>query len=132
MFTSVTKKSARKGAIIYTILTVLSLILPPVYESFSYGESSPFMRWLFLVPLTGLVMMGLRLVNQGWLTNTLAVKLFNSSLAIVASGCLVKSIIEISGRSTSFDGPYWLAGTGFLLASLLVGLMGKKQASHSL
>ncbi|MFR3849138.1 MAG: hypothetical protein ACLTYH_00355 [Streptococcus salivarius] len=33
--------------------------------------------------------------------------LFNSSIAVVASACLVKGIVEVSGRTTSVDMPYW-------------------------
>ena len=44
---------------------------------------------------------------MSWVKTRLSKLLFNSSIAVVASACLVKGIVEVSGRTTSVDMPYW-------------------------
>ena len=43
---------------------------------------------------------------MSWVRTRLSKLLFNSSIAVVASACLVKGIVEVSGRTTSVDMPY--------------------------
>ncbi|MDQ0221621.1 hypothetical protein [Streptococcus moroccensis] len=131
LFTSVTNHSFRKAGFAYLGLTVFSIVFTFVYEHFSYGESSPYMRLMFLAPLAGMVLCFLSLWQMTWLTNRLSLLLFNSTLGIIASGCLIKGIIEISGRSTSMEQPYWYAAIVFLAMSLLAGLTQTKKTSHN-
>ena len=49
--------------------------------------------------------------------------LFNSSIAVVASACLVKGIVEVSGRTTSVDIPYWYVAAGLLCLSVMTGFI---------
>ncbi|MGT2756759.1 CrcB family protein [Streptococcus ovuberis] len=80
------------------------------------------MRGMFAIPLVGALAYGLSFLGRVWLSNRTSVLLFNSSLAIATSGCLIKGIIEISGRSTTIDIPYWWTGFAFLALSGLVCL----------
>lgn len=123
MFTSVTKKTVGKGSIIYLGLTVFLLLFSFIYEQFSYGESSLYMRGTFLVTLFGAVIFFLTGVFGKGLRNRLSLLLFNSALAVFVSGGLLKGIIDISGRSTTFDQPYWLVGLILIGLSFLVGMV---------
>ncbi|MFR5847775.1 MAG: CrcB family protein [Streptococcus salivarius] len=49
--------------------------------------------------------------------------LFNSAIAVVASACLVKGIVEVSGRTTSVDMPYWYVAAGLLCLSIMTGFI---------
>ena len=123
MFTSVTKKSASKHFFTYIGLTFFSLVFTFVYERFSYGESSMFMRMMFFAPLAG-AFTGL---GMSWVKNRASKLLFNSAIAVVASACLVKGIVEVSGRTTSVDMPYWYVAAGLLCLSLLTGFIRPKR-----
>ncbi|MGQ7394549.1 hypothetical protein ACTGYH_01895 [Streptococcus suis] len=48
-----------------------------------------------------------------------AYNLWNSGIATITAGFLLRGIINLSGRSTSLDQPYWYIGAGFLALALL-------------
>ena len=127
MFTSVTKKSASKHFFTYIGLTIFSLVFTFVYERFSYGESSMFMRMMFFAPLAGALIYLLTGLGMSWVRNRASKLLFNSAIAVVASACLVKGIVEVSGRTTSVDMPYWYVASGLLCLSLLTGFIRPKR-----
>lgn len=129
MFTSVTKTSLRRHFWTLIGLTLFSVVFTYVYELFSYGESSPYMRFMFLAPLIGALAYLLTSFGLGWLRNRGSVLLFNSAIATVASACLVKGIVEVSGRTTTVDGPYWYVAVGLLVISLLTGFVRQKAVS---
>ena len=125
MSTSVTKKRFSrlgKTATVYLILSIFLFIFSRVYVSLSYGEVSIFMNTLSLVPLIG----GGLLVGLLYLQPTLSrisFNLWNSGVAVLTAGFLLRGIINLSGRSTTLDWPYWLIGAGFLgLALVSFGL----------
>ena len=125
MSTSVTKKRFSrlgKTATVYLILSIFLFIFSRVYVSLSYGEVSIFMNTLSLVPLIG----GGLLVGLLYLQPTLSIlsfNLWNSGVAVLTAGFLLRGIINLSGRSTTLDWPYWVIGAGFLgLALVSIGL----------
>ena len=125
MSTSVTKKRFSrlgKTATVYLILSIFLFIFSRVYVSLSYGEVSIFMNTLSLVPLIG----GGLLVGLLYLQPTLSrlsFNLWNSGVAVLTAGFLLRGIINLSGRSTTLDWPYWVIGAGFLgLALVSIGL----------
>ena len=125
MSTSVTKKRFSrlgKTATVYLILSIFLFIFSQVYVSLSYGEVSIFMNTLSLVPLIG----GGLLVGLLYLQPTLSrlsFNLWNSGVAVLTTGFLLRGIINLSGRSTTLDWPYWVIGAGFLgLALVSIGL----------
>ena len=81
-----------------------------------------FMRMMFLAPLAGALIYLLTGVGMSWVRTRLSKLLFNSSIAVVASACLVKGIVEVSGRTTSVDMPYWYVAGGLLCLSIMTGL----------
>ena len=107
---------------VYLILSIFLFIFSRVYVSLSYGEVSIFMNTLSLVPLIG----GCLLVALLYLQPTLSrisFNLWNSGVAVLTAGFLLRGIINLSGRSTTLDWPYWLIGAGFLgLALFSFGL----------
>ena len=107
---------------VYLILSIFLFIFSRVYISLSYGEVSIFMNTLSLVPLIG----GGLLVGLLYLQPTLSrlsFNLWNSGVAVLTAGFLLRGIINLSGRSTTLDWPYWVIGAGFLgLALVSIGL----------
>ena len=121
MSTLVTKtnnKRFKKTAVVYTLITVFFFIFSRIYEHFSFGETSVYMHWLFGVPLIGEVVL---LIFQKLIPNLsrLSLNLWNSAVATIAVGVLFRGIVNLSGRSTTLDLPYWYVGIGLAGLALL-------------
>ena len=121
MSTLVTKtnnKRFKKTAVVYTLITVFFFIFSRIYEHFSFGETSVYMYWLFGVPLIGGVVL---LIFQKLIPNLsrLSLNLWNSAVATIAAGVLFRGIVNLSGRSTTLDLPYWYVGIGLAGLALL-------------
>ena len=105
----------------YAGVTALCLVFCAIYEVFSFGEHSLYMRMMFMMPLLGgAVPFGLMAASQNppYISRG-AFNLWNSGLAVRVSGCLVRGIIEISGRVSDYDNYYWVI-SGILLALAFV------------
>ena len=121
MSTLVTKtnnKRFKKTAVVYTLITVFFFIFSRIYEYFSFGETSVYMHWFFGVPLIG---GGVLLIFQKLIPNLsrLSLNLWNSAVATIAAGVLFRGIVNLSGRSTTLDLPYWYIGIGLAGLALL-------------
>ena len=121
MSTLVTKtnnKRFKKTAVVYTLITVFFFIFSRIYEHFSFGETSVYMHWLFGVPLIGEVVL---LIFQKLIPNLsrLSLNLWNSAVATIATSVLFRGIVNLSGRSTTLDLPYWYVGIGLAGLALL-------------
>lgn len=115
----------KRAAITGASLSLLCMVFTVIYEHFSHGAASPHMRAMFLMPLIGVALPGL----VGCLTplhrfvGRLAFNLWNSGVAVWVVGCLFRGIVNISGRHTSLDLPYWIAGWVFLGAALVAEII---------
>ena len=118
LVTKTNKKRFKKTAVVYTLLTVVFFIFSRIYEHFSFGETSVYMHWLFGVPLIGGVVL---LIFQKLIPNLsrLSLNLWNSAVATIAVGVLFRGIVNLSGRSTTLDLPYWYVGIGLAGLALL-------------
>ena len=105
-----------KTALAYAGMTALCLVFCAVYEIFSFGEHSLYMRMMFMMPLLGgAIPFGLMAASENppYISRG-AFNLWNSGLAVRVSGCLVRGIIEISGRTSDYDHYYWVISALFL------------------
>ena len=121
LVTKTNNKRFKKTAVVYTLITVFFFIFSRIYEHFSYGETSVYMHWLFGVPLIGGVVL---LIFQKLILNLsrLSLNLWNSAVATIAAGVLFRGIVNLSGRSTTLDLPYWYVGlvlAGLALLSMI-------------
>ena len=112
------KKRFKKTVISYTLITIFFFIFSRIYEAFSFGESSVHMHYLFAIPLVGgiLLTMSLKVLPQ---FSRMSLNLWNSAVAILITGTLFRGIVNLSGRSTTLDAPYWYVGIGFVILALL-------------
>ncbi|PLA64122.1 hypothetical protein CYK23_06575 [Streptococcus salivarius] len=115
--TNPSKKRFRKTALIYTLLTIFFFAFSRIYKSFSFGETSSHMHYLFAIPLAG----GILLLFMKVIPNLsrLSLNLWNSAVAIMTAGMLFRGIVNLSGRSTTLDMPYWYVGAAFAALALL-------------
>jgi len=121
LVTKTNNKRFKKTAVVYTLITVFFFIFSRIYEHFSFGETSVYMHWLFGVPLIGGVVL---LIFQRLIPNLsrLSLNLWNSAVATIAAGVLFRGIVNLSGRSTTLDLPYWYVGlvlAGLALLSMI-------------
>ena len=121
LVTKTNNKRFKKTAVVYTLITVFFFIFSRIYEHFSFGETSVYMHWLFGVPLIGGVVL---LIFQQLIPNLsrLSLHLWNSAVATIAAGVLFRGIVNLSGRSTTLDLPYWYVGlvlAGLALLSMI-------------
>ena len=120
MSTSVTnpsKKRFNKTAVSYILLTIFFFAFSRIYESFSFGETSIHMHYLFALPLVGgsLLLLFMKIIPN---LSRLSLNLWNSAIATMTAGMLFRGIVNLSGRSTTLDMPYWYAGAIFAALAL--------------
>ena len=121
MSTSVTnpsKKRFKKTAVSYMLLTIFFFAFSRIYETFSFGETSVHMHYLFVLPLVGgiLLLLFMKMIPN---LSRLSLNLWNSAVAIMTAGMLFHGIVNLSGRSTILDMPYWYVGAAFAALALL-------------
>ncbi|HFI0747156.1 TPA: hypothetical protein ACGO07_001307 [Streptococcus suis] len=121
MSTSVTNtenKRTIRTFITYLALTSFLFIFSRIYESLSYGETAFHMHYLFCVTLIGgSLLLGLMAIHRT--LSRLSYNLWNSGVATITAGFLLRGIINLSGRSTTLDQPYWYVGAGFLILAVI-------------
>ena len=111
----------KRAMIVGASLALFCVVFTVIYEQFSHGAASPHMRSMFLMPLVGVAFPSL----VGYFTSLyryvgrLAFNLWNSGMAVWVVGCLFRGIVNISGRHTTLDQFYWIAGWIFLGLSLI-------------
>lgn len=119
MSTSVIKnKRLKKTLVGYSLLTIFFLVFSRIYESFSFGETSLHMHYLFVVPLVGGIILAILLKIIPNLAR-LSLNLWNSAVAVLTAGMLFRGIVNLSGRSTTLDQPYWYIGLAFALLAIV-------------
>ena len=104
----------------YTLITIFFFAFSRIYEAFSFGETSVHMHYLFAVPLIGGILLAILLKALPQFSR-ISFNLWNSAVAIITAGTLFRGIVNLSGRSTTLDAPYWYVGIGFaILATVTI------------
>ena len=103
-------------------VSAVLFVFSKIYTHFSFGQSSPYMNNMFLITLFGgLIALLIQLAVIGYKkVFKAAYNLWNSGLACIVAGMLIRGIINISGRTTTADRYYMYVGAAFLIASALV------------
>lgn len=120
-------KRLKKALVSYSLLTIFFLVFSRIYESYSFGETSLHMHYLFVVPLVGGIILAflLKIIpNLG----RLSLNLWNSAVAVLTAGMLFRGIVNLSGRSTTLDQPYWYVGIAFSLLAIVSLFLQKKNS----
>lgn len=112
------KKRFTKTVVSYTLITIFFFAFSRIYEAFSFGETSVHMHYLFAVPLVGGIILAILLKAFAYFSR-FSLNLWNSAVAIITTGTLFRGIVNLSGRSTTLDQPYWYVGIGFTILAIL-------------
>lgn len=76
------------------------------------------MHYMFCVTLIGgALLLGMLTLKPN--LSRMTFNLWNSGAATITAGFLLRGIINLSGRSTTLDQPYWFIGAGFLVLALI-------------
>lgn len=126
------RKGLLRTAALYAGIAVFCGIFSVVYLQFSYGVKSPFLVWLFVPPLLLGALPALWLGRHTKRPPVLATRrLWNSAVATLTTGFLVRAVINISGRYTDYDGLYWLlAGALFAVAVVCQAVKRAKERAR--
>ena len=116
--TNLCKKRFKKTVISYTLITIFFFAFSRIYEAFSFGETSVHMHYLFAVPLIGGILLAIFLKVLPHFSR-ISLNLWNSAVAIITAGTLFRGIVNLSGRSTALDAPYWYVGIGFAALAII-------------
>lgn len=116
--TNLGKKRFKKTVISYTLITIFFFAFSRIYEAFSFGETSVHMHYLFAVPLVGGIILAILLKVLPYFFR-ISLNLWNSAIAIITTGTLFRGIVNLSGRSTTLDAPYWYVGISFAILAIL-------------
>ena len=112
------KKRFTKTVVSYTLITIFFFAFSRIYEAFCFGETSVHMHYLFAIPLVGGIILAILLKALPYFSR-LGLNLWNSAVAIITAGTLFRGIVNLSGRSTTLDAPYWYVGISFAVLAIL-------------
>ena len=116
-------KRIKKTIIIYFLITIFLIIFDRVYSLFSHGVSSLSMNLMFLYPLLGGVVVYYIL---GYLSKNkknsmiISFNIYNSGIAILTVGSLLKGIMDIAGTSSEYIKYYLIIGIFFVCTSIIM------------
>lgn len=114
----------RKTIIVYIVLAAAAVVFDQIYALFGHGVRSNAMSLMFLYPLLGgavfYLLAGLLIpgFNQHG-THRLGYNIYNSGIAILTVGSLLKGILDIAGTASVYVPLYFIAGWTSTAAGLL-------------
>lgn len=116
-------KRIKKTIIIYFFTTIFTIVFDRIYSLFSHGVSSLSMTLMFLYPLVGGVIVYYIL---GYLFKNkkddmiILFNIYNSGIAILTVGSLLKGIMDIAGTSSKYIKYYLIIGMFFVCTSIIM------------
>lgn len=117
---------AYKRPLIWLLIALGCIAITNLYAVFGHGVRSAAMDFMFLYPLLGgaLVYVILKLFFRGGSkAGNLrpAMNLYNSGLATLTAGGLLRGILEIAGTASAYSIVFTIAGWGLLAIGTIVG-----------
>lgn len=113
-----------KTTFVYLGISAFCFLFDKIYALYGHGVYSPFMSLMFLYPLIGGALMFLLL---RFLKPTAEVmpyyrrhyNLYNSGIATLITGSLLKGIFDIAGTSSPYTILFYIVGGLFILAGVI-------------
>ena len=116
----------KKTIVVYLILSIAAIVVDNIYALFGHGVRSDSMSWMFLYPLIGgtLVFLMAELLLPTEVMHAdgfrLSCNLYNSGIAALTTGSLLKGILEIAGTASPYTVFFFAAGIPFLLIGSII------------
>jgi hypothetical protein len=118
------KKGVSAMLFIYLGISGFLGLFTTIYYQFSHGVTSPFMTFVFLIPLVGgcgSVLLKRRL-GEG---NVLSHNAYPAGLAALIMACLLHAVFDIAGNSSVYVPPLFVMGIGLTLVGVVSYFAGK-------
>ena len=131
MYTSVNKsinkdvKSIKnkfvKRSFMYFCISMFCAVFGGIYEIFSHGVYSNYMMYAFLFPLIGGTLYNLILYcfSRLSLQRGLSLIFYNTGIAALTIGSIVRGILDIYGTDNILANVYWYAGVVFVFLGVV-------------
>ena len=119
MYTSVNKSVNKdvknkfvKRSVMYFCISIFCAVFGGIYEIFSHGVYSNCMMYAFLFPLIGGTLYNLILYcfSRFRLQRGLSLIFYNTGIAALTIGSIVRGILDIYGTDNILANVYWYAG----------------------
>ena len=109
-----------KNAIIHLLCAIFCLFFGAIYEAFSFGVYSIYMIYAFCIPLLlgAIPLFSLALWGKKF-PGRFALNAWNSGIAALTVGCIVKGVLDIYGTTNRLIIVYPIAAAILLLAGLI-------------
>lgn len=102
------------------VISAFCLIFALVYEHFSHGVTSLYMVCAFLIPLLGGFLVNLIIESAGFvIPGKWSSNLYNSGIAALTVGSLVKGALDIYGTTNHLTIIYLITGLVLILAGAI-------------
>ena len=121
------KKRMKKIGLCYLSVTLFCGLFAFIYERFSHEVYSNYMIYSFMFPLIGglLLLAVMPIFGKKHIMGRLSFNLYNSGIAALTVGSVVKGALEIYGTTNGFVSVYWVLGFGFVGISLLIYIVSR-------
>lgn len=104
----------------YTTCSICLFFFQMIYHLFSHGVVSNELKYVWLIPLLG----GLVVLFLDWplhtLSNRLAFNMFNTSLALLCNVLILQGILDIAGSDSPYLTYFYLLALPLLVLSLIL------------
>ena len=126
------KRSLRKNTVVWIGITAFCGIFSTVYEHFSHGVFSPFMVWLFAIPLLGAALpyavLSLPPIEKS--PGRFIRNIYNSGIATLCVGSCMRGVTDIYGTSTIYESVYWIVGLFFIFVGIVAFILKPAESRH--
>ena len=122
------KKREIKTAFVYLLVSVFCILFGAVYEYFSHEVYSFYMIYAFAFPLFGgtLPFMVLFMSNKR-MPEKKPFNLYNSGIAALTVGSIVKGVLDIYGTTNRLISVYWITGVLLCIIGVLLGIIERRK-----
>ena len=132
LYTSPDNIRLQKHLIGSIIAALFCAFFAAVYEAFSFGVYSYFMIFAFVAPLLGCSLpYSIILFRNKNIPGISALRLWNSGIAALTVGSIVRGVIEIYGTTNQLTIIYLIAGGVFCISGIAVWLFHKNEPELS-
>lgn len=122
----------RRAAVTYLVAAVFCLVFSLIYAQYSHGVSSPFMTWLFLIPLLGGgATFAIATVAGRPPFGRVAFNAYNSGVATLTVASALAGIFEIAGTASGLLAGFVGVGVAFVGVAVVGTIVAGRRMRHA-